>query len=54
MKCIEFGFLGDYNSAVGHTPFERYFVGGDGVAAFQLDGRETIGLRGYENSRLHH
>ena len=52
MKNIEIGYLGYYNEAVGHTPFERYFVGGDGVAAFQLDGRETIGLRGYENSRL--
>ena len=49
MKNIEIGYLGYYNEAVGHTPFERYFVGGDGVAAFQLDGRETIGLRGYEN-----
>ena len=44
--------MGYYNEAGGHTPFERYFVGGDGVAAFQVDGRETIGLRGYENSRL--
>ena len=52
MTNIETGYLGYYNDAVGHTPFERYFVGGDGVAAFQLDGRETIGLRGYENSRL--
>ena len=52
MTNIETGFLGYYNEEVGHTPFERYFVGGDGVAAFQLDGRETIGLRGYENSRL--
>ena len=52
MKNIEIGYLGYYNEEVGHTPFERYFVGGDGVAAFQLDGRETIGLRGYENSRL--
>jgi len=52
MNNIEMGYLGFYNSEVGHTPFERYFVGGDGVAAFQLDGRETIGLRGYENSRL--
>ncbi len=52
MTNIETGFLGFYNEDVGQTPFERYFVGGDGVAAFQLDGRETIGLRGYENSRL--
>ncbi|MDP2087871.1 MAG: outer membrane protein assembly factor BamA [Flavobacteriaceae bacterium] len=52
MSNLEFGFLGNYNSDLGTSPFERYFVGGDGMAAFQLDGRETIALRGYENSRL--
>ncbi len=52
MTSAEGGYLGSYNDAVGATPFERYFVGGDGLAAFQLDGRETIGLRGYENNRL--
>jgi outer membrane protein insertion porin family len=52
MTNAEIGFLGYYNEEVGHSPFERYFVGGDGIAAFQLDGRETVGLRGYENSRL--
>ncbi len=52
MTNAELGFLSYYNSKVGNSPFERYFVGGDGISAFQLDGRETIGLRGYENSRL--
>lgn len=52
MMNAEGGLLGHYNSKVGSTPFERYFVGGDGLAAYQLDGRETIGLRGYENNRL--
>ena len=52
MTNTEGGFLGHYNDEVGATPFERFFVGGDGLAAFQLDGRETIGLRGYENNRL--
>ncbi|NVK53239.1 MAG: outer membrane protein assembly factor BamA [Flavobacteriaceae bacterium] len=52
MTNVEGGLLGHYNSKVGSTPFERYFVGGDGLAAYQLDGRETIGLRGYENNRL--
>ena len=37
---------------LGSTPFERFFVGGDGIAQFQLDGRESVGLRGYENNRL--
>jgi len=52
MTNTEFGILGSYNKKLGDSPFERYFVGGDGMATFQLDGRETIGLRGYENGRL--
>ena len=52
MTNAEMGYLGYYNSKVGLSPFERYYVGGDGIAIFQLDGREVIGLRGYENNRL--
>lgn len=52
MMNAEGGFLGNYSSKVGATPFERFFVGGDGLASYQLDGRETVGLRGYENNRL--
>ena len=52
MANAEMGYLGFYNSELGSTPFERFFVGGDGIAQFQLDGRESIGLRGYENNRL--
>jgi outer membrane protein insertion porin family len=52
MSNAEFGFLGNYNKKLGDSPFERYFVGGDGMASYQLDGRETIALRGYENGQL--
>lgn len=48
----EFGFLGSYNSGVGNVPFERFFVGGDGLGNFTLDGRDIIQLRGYENQSL--
>jgi outer membrane protein insertion porin family len=48
----EFGFLGGYNSAVGNVPFERFFVGGDGLNNFTLDGRDIVQLRGYENQSL--
>jgi len=48
----EFGFLGNYNSAVGDVPFERFFVGGDGLANFVLDGRDIVQLRGYENQSI--
>ncbi len=50
---VEFGFLGNYNKDVGKVPFERFFLGGDGLGRnFTLDGRETIQLRGYENNSL--
>lgn len=48
----EFGYLGSYNSARGVVPFERFFVGGDGLANFALDGREVVQLRGYPNQSL--
>ncbi|MEZ4968789.1 MAG: POTRA domain-containing protein [Flavobacteriaceae bacterium] len=48
----EFGFLGNYNEEVGKVPFERFFVGGDGMGAYTLDGRDVIALRGYENQSL--
>ena len=48
----EFGFMGAYNSDRGLVPFERFFLGGDGLANFALDGREVIQLRGYPNNSL--
>ena len=48
----EFGFMGAYNSERGLVPFERFYVGGDGMANYALDGREVIQLRGYPNQSL--
>ncbi|PTX44416.1 Beta-barrel assembly machine subunit BamA [Christiangramia gaetbulicola] len=48
----EYGFLGAYNNERGVPPFERYYLGGDGLGAFSLDGRETIQLRGYPNQSV--
>lgn len=48
----EFGFLGNYNSNIGNVPFERFYVGGDGLGNFTLDGRDVVQLRGYANSSL--
>ena len=48
----DFGFLGTYNKNIGNIPFERFFLGGDGMMQYALDGRETIALRGYENQSL--
>ena len=49
---FEFGFLSAYNKELGIPPFERFFVGGDGLSGYSLDGRELISLRGYPNSSL--
>ncbi len=49
---IEMGFLGAYNNDRGIIPFERFFVGGDGLGSYSLDGRESIALRGYPNQSL--
>ena len=49
---FEFGFLGAYNNDRGIIPFERFFLGGDGMATYRLDGREAIALRGYPNQTL--
>jgi len=48
----EFGFLGAYNQDRGLVPFERFYLGGDGLANFSMDGREMIQLRGYPNQSL--
>ncbi|REH00240.1 Beta-barrel assembly machine subunit BamA [Flavobacterium aquicola] len=51
-SVAQFGFLGAYNQDRGVIPFERYYLGGDGMAGSSIDGRQNIGLRGYENGSL--
>ena len=49
----QFGFLGLYNKDIGVTPFERFYLGGDGLSGYNnLDGRELIGMRGYGNETI--
>jgi len=49
----QFGFLGAYNEDIGVTPFERFYLGGDGLSGYNnLDGRELIGMRGYGNETI--
>ena len=47
-----FGMLGYFNKDIGPSPFESFDLGGDGMSGYNLYGRETIGLRGYENGSL--
>ena len=48
----EYGFLGAYNNDRGIVPFERFYLGGDGLGSYSLDGRETVAMRGYKNQSL--
>ena len=53
MTRAKFGFLGKYSSAYSITPFERFYLGGDGLSGYNnLDGREIIGMRGYGNETI--
>jgi outer membrane protein insertion porin family len=45
----EFGYLGHYNKDIGAAIFERYEVGGSGLAGYDLTGTDIIALRGYED-----
>lgn len=49
---VGLGYLGKYNSTVGDSPFERFYLGGSALTGFQLDGREIIALRGYDDLSL--
>lgn len=46
------GFMGYYNKDIGPSPFERFYLGGDGLSTWALDGREVIGMRGYTEYSL--
>ena len=49
---VHFGYLGMFNKEIGPSPFESFDVGGDGLTGYNLYGRETIAMRGYENGIL--
>jgi len=51
---VELGLLGAYNKDLGVAPFERFYVGGDGLSGMGMvyDGRELISLRGYGNNSI--
>jgi outer membrane protein insertion porin family len=49
---VGLGFITSYNSKVGQSPFERFYLGGSGLTGFALDGREIIALRGYDDQSI--
>jgi len=51
MTRADFGLLGSYNKWL-NSPFETFYVGGDGMSGGYTYATETIALRGYENGDL--
>src|SRR5574344_497122 len=51
MARADYGFLGYFNKNK-RSPFEKFYVGGDGMSGYTTAGTETIGLRGYEAGAL--
>lgn len=51
MTRADVGLLGSYNKWL-KSPFETYYVGGDGMSGSYTYATETIGLRGYDNGAL--
>ena len=51
MTRVEYGFVGYYNKYK-RSPFEKFYLGGDGMSGYSTPGSETIGLRGYESGAL--
>ena len=50
---FQLGVLCAYNSQLAVTPFQRFYLGGDGLTGYNnMDGRELIGMRGYANNSL--
>jgi len=46
------GYLGNFNDAIGTAPFNRFYMGGSGMNFAALEGRDAIGLRGYPDNEV--
>lgn len=51
MTRADIGLLGSYNKYL-KSPFETFYVGGDGMSGSYTYATETIALRGYDNGSL--
>lgn len=50
--AAKIGMIGHYNKDIGTTPFERFELGGDGIANFNIEGKDIVSLRGYEEGAV--
>ncbi|MDE7427067.1 MAG: outer membrane protein assembly factor BamA [Muribaculaceae bacterium] len=51
MTRADIGLLGSYNKYL-KTPFETFYVGGDGMSGGSIYANEVIALRGYDNGQF--
>ena len=51
MTRAEFGYLGHYNKNV-KSPFESFYMGGDGMSSYSSYSTEYISMRGYQSGSL--
>ena len=51
MTRAEFGYLGHYNKNV-KSPFETFYMGGDGMSSYSSYSTEYISMRGYQAGSL--
>jgi outer membrane protein insertion porin family len=51
MTRAEFGYLGHYNKNV-KSPFESYYMGGDGMSSYSSYSTDYISMRGYQSGSL--
>jgi len=51
MTRVMFGYLGHYNENA-RSPYETYYMGGDGMSAYTSYGTEYVSMRGYESGSL--
>ena len=51
MARAEFGYLGHYNKDA-KSPFETYYMGGDGMTSYSSFSTEYIAMRGYSSGSL--
>lgn len=51
MTRAEFGYLGSYNQYA-KSPFETYYMGGDGMSSYSSYSTEYVSMRGYSSGSL--
>ena len=51
MGRVMFSYLGDYNEHV-RSPFETFYMGGDGMSSYTSYGTDYVSMRGYSNGSL--